>query len=220
MSLPMTDFEALGATFGGGDLGPPRTAEIVTPTPAAMTRLQNIHAAAVELAERSPEVIANPEAARGLEEALLAAMADCLLAPDSGRAETGSRHRTMIMRRFYAMIESHPDRVVYAPEICKAVGVSNRTLTTCSNEALGMSPGRYLKLRQMHLAQRALKRADPLTTTVTAIATDYGFWDLGRFATAYRGLFGEPPSVTLRRVADAAPIVWERDNLVAAPEFA
>ena len=91
------------------------------------------------------------------------------------------------------MIGARPDSVLYAPEICRAIGVSNRTLTTCCHEALGMSPGRYLKLRQMHLARRALKQADARTATVTAIATENGFWDLGRFATAYHGLFGELP---------------------------
>lgn len=146
-------------------------------------------------------------------------MADCITTPDSERTEVGSRRRAVIMRRFRAVIEARPDSIFYAPEICRAIGVSNRTLTTCCNEALGMSPGRYLKLRQMHLARRALKQADARTTTVTAIATENGFWDLGRFATAYHGLFGELPSMTLRRAFDAAPIVWEPDNLMAASEI-
>jgi transcriptional regulator GlxA family with amidase domain len=51
----------------------------------------------------------------------------------------------------------------------------------------------------LHLAHRALVLSEAATTTVTQIATAYGFWDLERFAVAYRGVFGERPSVTLGR---------------------
>jgi AraC-like DNA-binding protein len=60
-----------------------------------------------------------------------------------------------------------------------------------------MAPKRYLLLRRMHLARRALREAAPDTTTVTDIATRFGFWQLGRFSIDYRALFGEAPSVTL-----------------------
>ena len=62
-----------------------------------------------------------------------------------------------------------------------------------------MSPTRYLWLRRMHLARRALRMADPTAATVTGVATSYGFWELGRFSVAYRSLFGESPSVALHR---------------------
>ena len=61
-----------------------------------------------------------------------------------------------------------------------------------------MSPKRYLLLRRMNLAWRALRAARPDTVTVTDVATHYGFWQLGRFAVEYQSLFGEPPSATLR----------------------
>jgi AraC-like DNA-binding protein len=56
----------------------------------------------------------------------------------------------------------------------------------------------------MHLARRALLRADPAAATVTGIATDHGFWELGRFSVEYRALFGEMPSASLRRAPDEA----------------
>jgi AraC-like DNA-binding protein len=69
----------------------------------------------------------------------------------------------------------------------------------CCQEHLGMAPKRYLMLRRMHLARGALRRAEADATSVTAVATRCGFWELGRFAVEYQALFGEPPSATLHR---------------------
>ena len=59
--------------------------------------------------------------------------------------------------------------------------------------------GHIDRLRRMHLTRRALLRADPSTATVTEIATEFGFWELGRFSVAYKALFGESPSRSLGR---------------------
>jgi AraC-like DNA-binding protein len=69
-------------------------------------------------------------------------------------------------------------------------------------------PHQYLRLRRLHLARRALASADATVGTVTQIANEYGFAELGRFAVLYRQLFGESPSVTLRR----APL-WITTNV-------
>jgi hypothetical protein len=48
-------------------------------------------------------------------------------------------------------------------------------------------------------ARSELLNADPETTSVTKIANNHQFIELGRFAAACRTIFGEMPSFTLRR---------------------
>jgi AraC-like DNA-binding protein len=103
-----------------------------------------------------------------------------------------------LLERFEKLLET-PSGPMSLSDICAALQTSERTLRYCCKHYLGMSPIRYLRLRRMHLARRALMLATPATATVTEIATQYGFTELGRFAVAYRTLFDESPSASLRR---------------------
>jgi hypothetical protein len=67
MSLPAAVMVSFGAAIAGVDLTSPKDPLMHTPPPSAMAKLQRLHAAAGHLAEEVPEVIANPDAARGLE---------------------------------------------------------------------------------------------------------------------------------------------------------
>ena len=202
MSLPVEEIASIGATMAGCDLTPPRDTMRVTPPPEVMTRLQRLHAAATHLAETAPEIIANPDAARGLEQALTQAMVGCLRVGSVNEDSVAQRQHELIMRRFRRVVEENPDQPLYIPELCKAIGVSERTLRVCCREQLGVGPKRYLLFRRLHLARRALRMGLPDTTTVTEIATRYGFWHFGRFAGEYQSLFAEPPSSTLYRPAE------------------
>jgi transcriptional regulator GlxA family with amidase domain len=104
-----------------------------------------------------------------------------------------------MLTRFAEFLEANLDRPLYLTEICAAIGVAERTFRASCEEHLGMGPIRYLTLRRMHLVRRALLHSHPSMETVTQIVTDHGFWELGRFSVAYRALFGEPPSETLRQ---------------------
>jgi transcriptional regulator GlxA family with amidase domain len=164
-----------------------------------MARLQRLHAASADLAEKAPEIIANSDATYGLEQALIEAMVSCLGEGKVHEDTVAQRHHELVMSRFRRVLEENPDQPLYIPEICKAIRVSDRTLRVCCQEQLGVGPKRYLLLRRMHLARRGLREATPEAASVTDIATRYGFWQLGRFAGEYQSLFGESPSATLRR---------------------
>jgi transcriptional regulator GlxA family with amidase domain len=202
MSLPSEDMASIGEEMAGVDLTPPSDAVLITPPPAAMSRLQRLHAAAGDLAENAPEIIAHPEAARGLEQALIEAMVACLGHRQDHHNSPAQGQHELIMRHFRRFVEENPEEPLYIPEICKAIRVAGRTLLICCQEHLGMGPKHYLLLRRLHLARRALREAAPNTTSVTEIATRYGFWELGRFAGEYRSLFGETPSATLHRQSE------------------
>jgi AraC-like DNA-binding protein len=194
MSLPIGEMEAIGV-----DPTPPLDATLVNSPPEALASLRRVHAAAGRLAEDAPEIIANPDAARGLEQALIEAFVECLDHRHEHPDRSAQGQHAIVMRRFRRVLEENPEQPIYIPEICKAIRVAERTLRVCCHEHLGMSPKRYLVLRRMHLARRALRAAAPEATSVTDVAMRYGFWQLGRFAGEYRSLFGETPSATFHR---------------------
>ena len=127
----------------------------------------------------------------------------CLSGEYAGEDRLAQRRHSLIMRRFRRVVEENPDRALYIPELAAEIAVSLSTLRVCCEEQLGMSPKRYLMLRRMHFVRRALLDSAPGTSTVTKIATRYGFFELGRFAGQYGSLFGESPSATLRRPRDS-----------------
>jgi AraC-like DNA-binding protein len=202
MSLTPEDLAAASEAIIGRPVAPPSFPRWTTPPAPLTSRLLQLHEAAGHLAKTAPDILAKSEVARAIEEALVEAMILCLTEGHSEAARNVHRHRARVMRRLEEVLTSAPDRPLYMPQLCATVGASYTTLRDCCQDYLGMSPRRYLWLRRMHLARRALRIADAEKTTVTEIATDYGFWELGRFAVAYRSLFGEPPSVALRRPAE------------------
>lgn len=90
---------------------------------------------------------------------------------------------------------------LYLTDLCRATGVSERSLEYAFKEIMGMTPTAYLTRVRLHRVRKALQAATRSSTTVTAEALNQGFWHFGEFSRAYRGCFGELPSETLRRTA-------------------
>ena len=187
------------STLAGCDLTAPRQTRSLSVSPAAMQQLQQLHASCSRLANAVPELLANPEVARGIEQSMMTALARAIASARDDDLRAAGHHRATVMQRFQAMVEANPDRALYMSEVSAAIGVSGRMLRHCSKEHLGMGANQYLTLRRMNMVHRALARNVLSTFTVTEAAMSFGFWELGRFAVGYKALFGEMPSQTLRR---------------------
>jgi AraC-like DNA-binding protein len=98
-------------------------------------------------------------------------------------------------------IRTHADAALTMTALAGACGVSERTLHDGFRRHRGIPPLAMLRELRFAKARDALLAAPPGTTTVAAIATAWGFDELGRFATEYRRRFAESPSSTLRRAA-------------------
>lgn len=85
-------------------------------------------------------------------------------------------------------------------ELCQQLGVSRRTLQASFQDTWGMGPLAWLRMLRLNAVRRALKTAP----SVTAAATQLGFWHFGRFSHDYQALFGELPSQTFRRYRKAS----------------
>lgn len=199
MSLTPADLAIAGRTLVGREIELPAMTQRVRPSAPLVGRLVKLHRAAGELAKDAPDVLAKPEVARSLEHELVTTMVQCLTEGAPVDVRSAERQHRTIIGRFEELLAANRDRPLYLAEICQAVGASERTLRNCCHEHFGFGPIRYLWLRRMYLARRALVMSDPASASVTEIALDHGFWELGRFAVAYKSLFGEAPLVSLQR---------------------
>lgn len=220
MSLPLEDFDASAKAISGLEFPGTALKHLVHPSPALTSRLLELHNTVGQIAETSPHIFELPGVVQALEHRLVYIMVRCLTDGLPSKMSTGNHRHDVIVARFEDFLEANPNTPLYLPQICAAVGVAERTLRAVCEHHLGMGPIRYLALRRMHLVRRALLRAASSTTTVTKIATDHGFWELGRFSGAYRALFDETPSETLRRLPDDRIIVLKRPSSFSNMAFA
>src|SRR5262249_13122900 len=91
---------------------------------------------------------------------------------------------------------------LHVDDLCRAAAVSERTLRSAFRKVHGVSPYRYLRGFRMTQARQALMTAGSRHGTVTEVAMQFGFLELGRFSVDYRSAFGECPSERLGRAPD------------------
>lgn len=107
--------------------------------------------------------------------------------------------------RTEAYIEANWDRPVTIEDLAAETGLSARSLFLGFRRARGCSPIHFARQVRLRRARDLLQRPGP-ATSVTGVAFDCGFGNLGHFAAHYRRAFGETPSQALRRALQQAGI--------------
>jgi AraC family ethanolamine operon transcriptional activator len=105
--------------------------------------------------------------------------------------------RTKLVHRARDYIHAHIHEPLTLKDIYTALGVSRRTLFYSFESIFMVTPMEYIKAQRLQGARRSLKQADPKTTSIASIAYDWGFYNSGHFAKAYKAMFNELPSKTL-----------------------
>jgi AraC-like DNA-binding protein len=148
---------------------------------------------------------------RGLDRDAQEALAIALLESASSvsrRRNSGSpseRHRALA--RALALLDGRRGEALTVTALCRATGVSLRTLNRAFHERFGIGPKAYLTRQRLSDLRDDLLVAPP-ETRIADLANNHGFWHLGQLAKVYRATFGELPSETLHSARVAASRRW------------
>jgi transcriptional regulator GlxA family with amidase domain len=105
---------------------------------------------------------------------------------------------TWQMRRAEAYIETHWNEPITIASLARATAASARSIFYHFKNNRGQSPMAFVKHVRLEHAREMLESSG-VNRSVTEIAVDCGFGNLGHFAGDYFKRFGERPSDTLKR---------------------
>jgi AraC family ethanolamine operon transcriptional activator len=186
-----------GRALTGVSFGVPLGITRWRPAPSVERDLRQLHRAAIQMAKARLSVLADAAAAHGLEQQLLHGLIDCMGGGPIYREPPAARRRRDVLARFEAVLQT--DVLQRSAEICAVLGVSGRLLRECCKEHLGIALNHYARLYRMQQVHGTLRGGNVKSTKIAEVAERHGFRDPGRFASNYRGVYGELPSATLRR---------------------
>lgn len=102
------------------------------------------------------------------------------------------------VKRVEAYIEAHAGDDITIADLVEVGGVSTRTLFESFRKFRGLTPMQMLRRHRLEQVRSALLKPGQ-SLSVTELAMQWNFEQLGRFAQYYRSVYGELPSDTLRR---------------------
>jgi len=172
--------------------------DAVTTDPASCRALWGHLVELLDRAAAQPDCFAQPELVRLIEEDCIRRFVGLIAqVSDGGRTERRTANREQLVRSAEEYMHANVAEPLFVLDLCRKLGVSERTLRYAFQEIRGLSPMAYFKAGRLNAVRLELKAANADASSVYEIARRWGFWHPGEFAADYRRLFGELPSQTL-----------------------
>jgi AraC family ethanolamine operon transcriptional activator len=137
---------------------------------------------------------------RSVEVAMIEAIADWTIATDqlSNSEKVDRKSELRIVRDSLRKIREADCSVLAVADLCRMAGVAKSRLHQAFSEIYGLSPGAYLYRLRLTRSRKQLLSGEAPPRSIKYVAIEHGFHSSGQFARAYRDMFGELPSQTLR----------------------
>src|SRR5262245_8753557 len=160
VSLPHTQLAFYSKVLTGVRLSVPQVGQAIRPPANEIARLVELLSSACRLAETKPDVIAHEEVERAMEQEFVHALVNCLTVDNAwGKRQVRRDETDILLRLEDALTDDHVGRRPSTSQLSAAVGVSERSLRASCAQLLGLSPSRYLHLRQRQLPRGSQRRA-------------------------------------------------------------
>jgi AraC-like DNA-binding protein len=189
-------FEKLTARHHRGSLIFDHSIDLTNGPGAMLKRMMNY---LVYELEHNDRVMKNPSLLKSYDHMLLTAL---LSLPHNQREKINEDHRYQVapdlVRRSEEYMRAHLKEAISIIDLLRICGCSRSVLFAAFRNARGYTPMEFLTEQRLQSAREKLLTSH-LEASVSSIALDCGFINLGRFSQVYRKRFGERPSDTLRK---------------------
>ena len=154
-----------------------------------------------DTAKKHPSLFDNRQTRAAAQIELLETLLEMATGGESHQITARDRTRknySRIVMQAETYVMENKDARYYVSDLCNAAATSERTLQYAFQTIMDMTPVAFLRRVRLHRTRGDLLHATPHTTSVTAVALNWGFSHYGEFAHDYKTCFDELPSETLR----------------------
>jgi len=201
-NLPLEDFTQETAVISENPRVPvPRGGPLFRANEQSLTRLRGLLQRVEKLMQGPLQLSGDDQWRRNVERELtngFFGLLDNATLLERGHTEARLPSARRVVQEAEATLDEEEAPIPPIADLCRKLGVSRRTLERAFQDALGVSPSAYFRIRALNAVRRKLLTMEPEPGIIARLALDQGFWHLSRFAQAYRAQFGERPVDTLR----------------------